>query len=301
MKDVLVDKGVWVVVRVLVTGAAGRLGTQVASHLSMRHEILATDVRGESGIQTLDVRDPGAVLEATRDVEAVVHLAGLDYDAHESPVDVIDVNVLGTVSVLEACRSHGIGKVVVCSSVAALGLHERRPDWLPLTLPITEEHPTHPVEVYSVSKAMIEIAARAAAWDLRSVLCIRPVAIVFPGKEDDFRQDMLQGSHSLRDFIAAADVSRAIEMYLDSEMGGYECVNLASDDSVTDRPILDWMKTAAPGFSGTIDRDRYFANPFASLYSNDKAKKLLNWYPEHGADQLWPDRTTLRDPKGDDR
>lgn len=287
--------------RVLVTGAAGRLGVHVASHLSAHHEVLATDIKPTPGMSELDVRDARAVLDAMRDVEAVVHLAGLDYDAHASTSDLLDANVLGTVSVLEACRALKVGKVVVCSSVAALGLHERRADWCPLSLPITEEHSWHPVEGYSVSKAMIEVAASASANDLRSVLCIRPVAIVFPGKEDDFRDDMLTGTHSLRDFVAAIDVSRAIDLYLNSDVQGYECVNLAGDDSVTDEPILEWFLTHFPQFTGTMDSERFAENPYASLYSNDKAKKLLNWYPATSADELWPKQAVARIAKGQDR
>lgn len=284
--------------RVLVTGAGGRLGTRVVSHLSARHDIIAADVRPRPDCVTLDVRDQQAVLAATQDVAAVIHLAGLDYDAGAAPVDLIDVNVRGTVTVLEACRYRGIEKVVICSSVAALGLHERRSEWSALSLPITEEHPMHPVEAYSVSKAMVEIAARASAHDVRSVLCIRPVAIVFPGKEDVFRDDMLGEVHSLRDFVAADDVARALELYLDSDLQGYECVNLASDDSVTECPTLEWFATAFPGFSGAVDRDHYLANPVASLYSNDKAKKLLNWYPMRGVSDLWPDLVPVQYSKG---
>lgn len=284
--------------RVLVTGAGGRLGTRAVSHLSTRHEVVAVDVRKLPGCITLDVRDQDAVLAATEGVAAVIHLAGLDYDAGASPVDLIDVNVRGTVSVLEACRYWGVEKVVICSSVAALGLHERRPEWLPLSLPITEEHPLEPVESYSVSKAMVEVAARAAARDVRSVLCIRPVAIVFPGMEHQFRDDMLGEGHSLRDFVAADDVARALELYLDSDTSGYECVNLASDDSVTDRATLEWFASAFPSFRGTTDRGHYAANPCASLYSNHKAKKLLNWHPMSGLGDLWPDLVPVQNTKG---
>ncbi len=63
--------------------------------------------------------------------DCVVHLAALDFDTHSASHDYMRVNVLGTWNVLEACAAASVRQVVVCSSIAAVGLDELRSDWTP--------------------------------------------------------------------------------------------------------------------------------------------------------------------------
>jgi nucleoside-diphosphate-sugar epimerase len=275
--------------RVVVTGAAGRLGSVVARHLANFHEVVATDIRGGAGIQAVNVCDYATLLAACRQAQAVVHLAGLDYDTPSDLRRRLEVNVVGTATVLEVCRELDMCKTVICSSVAALGLHERRQDWIPQEIPVTERHGARPMEAYSISKKMVEIVTRAVASDLESVLCVRPVAVAFPGQLQQFASDMLSDRHSLRDFIAAEDVATAIQCYLAIDHQGYDCVTLAADESVTDQPMLDWFKQQFPTFNGFIDAGYFNHRPFASMYSNQVAKQLLSWQPQWHRDALWPE------------
>lgn len=99
--------------------------------------------------------------------------------ANKASHDYMRVNVLGTWNVLEACAAAGIHQVVVCSSIAAIGLDELRSDWVPRTLPVTEEHPVQPADPYSVSKYIMEImAASFTQSQAMHILCVRPVSIV---------------------------------------------------------------------------------------------------------------------------
>ena len=66
-----------------------------------------------------------------------------------NPSDTLDVNILGTLNVLEACSKSGVRKLVFASSAAAYGE--------PRTFPISEDHVLNPLSPYGASKAAAEV------------------------------------------------------------------------------------------------------------------------------------------------
>jgi dTDP-L-rhamnose 4-epimerase len=121
--------------RVLVTGAAGFIGSHIAS---MAREA-AHEVRGLDSLTPAvhngrpshvacdlvegDVRDPAAVDQALTGVDAVCHQAamvGLGVDLSDLPM-YSDINVTGTAVLLEAMGRHGIGRLVFASSMVVYG------------------------------------------------------------------------------------------------------------------------------------------------------------------------------------
>src|SRR5579864_5146239 len=121
--------------RVLVTGAAGFIGSHIAETMrAAGHEVRGLDslspavhngrpdhVSGELVVG--DVRDPAAVDEALAGVDAVCHQAamvGLGVDLSDLPV-YSDVNVTGSAVLLEAMGHRGIGRLVFASSMVVYG------------------------------------------------------------------------------------------------------------------------------------------------------------------------------------
>ncbi len=121
--------------RVLVTGAAGFIGSHIAETMrAAGHDVRGLDslspavhngrpghVAGELAVG--DVRDPAAVDEALAGVDAVCHQAamvGLGVDLSDLPV-YADVNVTGTAVLLEAMGRHGIPRLVIASSMVVYG------------------------------------------------------------------------------------------------------------------------------------------------------------------------------------
>lgn len=151
--------------KVLVTGGAGFIGSHVIDRLlyegfevvvldnffSGKRENL-TPFLGKSNFRLVegDIRDKAKVKNALNGVHVVFHLASIvsvDLSLRD-PILVNDVNVYGTLNVLEGSLKANVEKFIYASSCAVYGE--------PLYLPIDEEHPTRPVSPYGVSKLAAE-------------------------------------------------------------------------------------------------------------------------------------------------
>ncbi|MBI4672640.1 MAG: SDR family NAD(P)-dependent oxidoreductase [Chloroflexi bacterium] len=144
--------------RALVTGGAGFIGSNIVSHLiGEGHTVVVLDNLLSGYRQNLDpfpqvqfvqgdVRDAAVVERATKGVEVVFHLAASvgNKRSIEHPIDDAEINVLGTLRVLEAARRNGIRKVVFSSSAGIFGELK--------TIPIREDHPVEPDSPYGASK-----------------------------------------------------------------------------------------------------------------------------------------------------
>jgi UDP-glucose 4-epimerase len=143
--------------RILLTGGAGFIGSHVADHLLERgHEVavvdnLSTGKRGNvpdgAKFYETDVRNGCTRVFEEFAPEALCHEAA-QMDVRRSvrePDFDAEVNVLGTVRLLEYCTRHGVGKVVFASTGGAVYGEQE-------AFPATEDHPQHPVSPYGVSK-----------------------------------------------------------------------------------------------------------------------------------------------------
>lgn len=147
---------------ILITGAAGRLGTELRRGLAP----LARKLRlaSRSGIEDLapneesvafDLSDEAAVLQACEGVDAVVHFGGVSV---ESPwQQVLDSNIRGSYHIYEGARKAGVKRVVYASSVHAIGYHK-------LEDQIDANAPHRPDGLYGLSKCFVEDLGRLY-WD----------------------------------------------------------------------------------------------------------------------------------------
>jgi nucleoside-diphosphate-sugar epimerase len=120
--------------RILITGAAGQIGSELALALRARHgaaNVLVTDVvkpagplAGSGPFETLDVTDRAALDGLIRKfrVDTVYHLAALlSAIGEKNPQKAWDINIKGLYNILEAAREHGLGRVFSPSSIAVFG------------------------------------------------------------------------------------------------------------------------------------------------------------------------------------
>jgi len=152
------------VMRVLLTGAEGTIGTAVREHLGDRFELVSltlTPQRFPSHVA--DISDLGAIEPAFEGVEAVVHLAASP--AIETPWDeVLRNNLVGSYNVFEAARRAGVSRVVFASSNHAIGMYEL--DGAPGLYEVGDDRrydhtaELRPDSLYGVSKAYGEALGR---------------------------------------------------------------------------------------------------------------------------------------------
>lgn len=129
--------------RILITGAGGYVGQQLAAALARDHHVVGMDIRpapatlaGQVTWWQKDIRDAElAALMAEEGIEQVVHLAAVLEDSGDRQRD-FDIDVNGTANVLAACVSSQVRQVVVTSSGAAYGYHADNPAWLTETDPL---------------------------------------------------------------------------------------------------------------------------------------------------------------------
>ena len=108
--------------RVLVTGAAGAIGSAVTARLSDRWRLRATDLRAGDGIDALDITDADACHAAFAGLDAIVHLAGNPSpDANWSQLH--GPNVTGTYVVAAAARDCAVPRLVLASSQQAVSAY----------------------------------------------------------------------------------------------------------------------------------------------------------------------------------
>lgn len=120
--------------KILITGAGGYIGRQLAERLSQRFEVVGVDLRADDTANfplfEMDIRDPAlASMMVNKQISHVVHLAAVLEDSGNRDRD-YDIDVNGTRNVLAACVNAGVRHIVVSSSGAAYGYHPDNPQWL---------------------------------------------------------------------------------------------------------------------------------------------------------------------------
>jgi CDP-glucose 4,6-dehydratase len=156
---------------VLVTGAHGLLGAWLVKALLEQDARVVAIRRDQTALSALALMDLEASIDlvhgdicaeglvaralAEYEVDTVFHLAAQTQVgiANREPLSTFETNIRGTWVLLEACRAHGVGGVVVASSDKSYGTHTE--------LPYREAFPLQPVFPYDVSKAATDLIARS--------------------------------------------------------------------------------------------------------------------------------------------
>jgi UDP-glucose 4-epimerase len=221
-------------VRVALVGGLGFVGSRVARDLEREgHEVVLVDAArdtGHPGLRVCDIRDADATLEALHDAEAVFHAAALGTHVERSdPARVLELNLRGTVNVLEAVRRGAAERVVFASSAVVYGAGN---DGL-----LAEADVPPAASVYGASKLAGEslVRAYAAQFGLSGVSLRfmniyghkppsypwRDVVTATLDRLDAGERPIVAGGGTDQfDFVHVDDVSRAVVLALQSRAEG---------------------------------------------------------------------------------
>lgn len=251
----------------VVTGGAGFIGSNIVAELvALGHEVTVLDnlLSGyESNLELFpqirfikgDVRDSSAVAEALQGAEVVFHHAASvgNKRSIDNPLEDAEINVLGTIQVLQGCREAGVRKIVTASSAGIFGEL--------VTMPILEDHPVEPDSPYGCTKLAKEkmCLAYAKLYDLEAV-CLRYFNVYGPNQRFDaygnvipiFVFQMLRGQQltifgdgeQTRDFINVKDVVQA-NLKAARASGVSGAFNLGSASRVTINHLVELIGKAA--------------------------------------------------------
>ncbi|MBD2859398.1 SDR family oxidoreductase [Spongiibacter sp. KMU-158] len=119
---------------ILITGAAGYIGSKLAERLSNSFEVVGVDIREPlkpcGKFYCCDIRDPQLkTIVAENNIKRVVHLASVLESSKDEQRD-YDIDVNGTRNVIEACLEGKVEQLIVTSSGAAYGYHADSPAWI---------------------------------------------------------------------------------------------------------------------------------------------------------------------------
>jgi UDP-glucose 4-epimerase len=293
--------------KVLVTGGAGFIGSHLVERLvGAGHEVTVLDDLSTGRRDRLDavarriaflegdVRDARACRRAARGAEVVYHQAALSAVGRsiDDPSLVFAVNVMGTLTVLEAAREAGARRVVFASSSSVYG---NTP-----TLPKSESDPLLPLSPYAASKVSGEALCRAyqASMGLETV-ALRYFNVYGPRQDPGgryaavvplFIQAMAEGrmpfvhgtGQQTRDFTYVEDATHAIQLAGETAGAAGHVLNVGAGGRAS---ILELARlvAAAVGYTGAFEHGPPRVGDVRDSQADvERAREVLGWTPRIG-------------------
>jgi nucleoside-diphosphate-sugar epimerase len=217
-------------------------------------------------------------MEAMVGADAVIHLAAIHNPNIATATVTYQTNVVGTFNVHHAAFRLGVKRVVSASSNAIVGwsYSER---FVPDYLPIDEDHPLRPEDVYGLSKEIGETIARSYTRKGLETVMLRPSGVVTPDELEQMRRDggrKPMGFHAYS-YIDARDLAVAFRLAVERSIPSETVLFIVADDSTVAEPLCDLYPRVMPSIG---DKARSLTGS-KGPYSNGRAKALLGWQPVH--------------------
>ncbi len=284
--------------KVVVTGGSGRAGEYIIAELAAHgHQVVNADIApprpisgtGQGGPDAgpalfwqVDVTDYGDVVNAFAGADAVIHMAAVAAPNHMPEHRLFRINMLSNWNVLEACEVHGIRKVVMASSINALGSGWGEHKYAPQYFPVDEAHPTRVEDAYSQSKWLGEQMAEAFVrrGHIHQIANMRFHALWDPAtaerhlNQGDKKAVSGRNGMGFWSWVGRHDAARACRLAVEKEFHGAEAFFINSSDTVLDIPTTEAIKKEYPGVP--------FRKPiegFGTALDISRAKRLLGWEP----------------------
>lgn len=283
---------------ILVTGGAGFIGSHLVDRLvADGHNVAVADIMAtgkranvnpEAALYEIDICSPAlaAAFEAARP-EAVFHVA-----AHASvsesvrdPLHDAEVNVLGTLNVLQQCAAYGVKRIVFSSTGGALYGE-------PEQLPPDEDHPVRPLSPYGVSKAAAEAYVRTLCALSGIRYTILRYGNVYGPRQDPFGEAgvvaifanaMLRGQRPIifgdgsqeRDYVYVDDVVQADVLALAQDVNGV--YNIGSGEGSTVSQVFEAL-AGATDYDGSPEHVAERPGDVRRIYLDvRRAEQELGW------------------------
>ncbi len=286
--------------KILITGGAGFIGSHIVDLLVEKYDVVVLDnlsigkkeyVNEKAKFYQADILgDLDEIFEKEKP-EIVIHAAAqvmLRYSI-ENPLEDAKTNVLGTLSVLEACRKNGVKKIIYTSTG---GARVGEPEYLP----VDEKHPLNPCSPYGISKH----TAEHYVWMYNQIYGLDYLIFCFGnvyGPRENpitgrlapvFISKILNGEipkifgdgKQTRDFIYVKDLAEFIAGNLEKNPK-HKLFHLANGKQVSVNEFVETLKEVTK-FEGEAEHIGAVAGEVRDIVLNTKlAKEELGWNPKY--------------------
>lgn len=268
--------------KLVLTGAAGRLGTILRGPLSRLCDTLVSsdivesvkDLRPNETYIRADLADKAAIMELLEGADMVVHFGSI---VDEAPFEeLLGPNFIGAYNIWEAAHQNGLKRVVYASSIHAVGMY-------PKTECIGLDAPHRPDTFYGLAKCFAEDLGRMY-WEKRGLeaVCMRILSCAPVGN-----------ARALGSWLSDGDLVHLVERAIDTPVAGFSIIYGVS---ANDRCPVDNSKAAFLGYRPKDNAEQFadrilaeagphdpqdvgqmcHGGPFASIELGQGAKALLN-------------------------
>ena len=281
--------------KIIVTGGAGFIGSHIADRLvADGYEVHIVDnlsagkkenINSKAIFHNVDIRDYDKLLPVFKDAKYVFHEAAFPQVQYsiENPVETNEINVRGTLNVLEASRINKVKRVIFASSSAVYGNQE--------VLPITENMQTNPLSPYGAQKYIGEVYMKLYSeiygietvslryfnvYGLRqssSGAYASVIAKFIDFKKNSKAMTITGDGEQTRSFVHVSDVVKAnINAMRSDNVGKGEVVNIGTNEMHSVNQIAKLLGGKFVYIDPRIEIR-------ATLADIKKAKELLDWEP----------------------
>lgn len=273
--------------KIAVTGSSGKLGRQVVIELvGHGYSVVCVDRSPGTGhgqaTRLVNLGDLGETIDVLQGCDAIIHLAAIPgafiYANHVTWSN----NVQSTYNIYEAASNLRIGRIVLASSECAYGIGFARDLHSPDYLPLDEDHPLRPEDCYGLSKIVCEqiaesfwLRSQIATFALRFGFIHLPAEIL---KFPSFSHEPTERVRNLWNYIDVRDATNACRLSLEANLAGVCPLNIVADDTCMEIPNAQLIRACFPELQ---DLRGIEPDGFSGLISNQKAKSILGWRPEH--------------------
>jgi UDP-glucose 4-epimerase len=292
--------------KILVTGGAGFIGSHVVdTFLSAGHEVVIVDnlvtgkrqnLNPQAKFYQIDIRSDELHKIFQDEQPAVVdhHAAQMDVRKSVSnPIYDAEVNILGTLNVLQAAVKSRVQKIIFASTGGAIYGEQEK-------FPAPEDHPTNPLSPYGIGKLGGEkyLYFYYTTYGLKYV-SLRYANVYGPRQDPHgeagvvaiFTQKMLKNEQPIingdgeqtRDFVFVKDVAEANLLALSKDIIG--CYNIGTGREVSVNQLFDRLVELTQAKVKKIHGPAKEGEQKRSVLDARKAKEVLGWVPRVNLDE----------------
>jgi UDP-glucose 4-epimerase len=292
--------------KILITGGAGFIGSAVIRHLQKNnHELFVIDNLSFGNRDFINIDDRHffltdilnreevfKIIKDTRP-EIIIHLAAVHFIPYcnEHPYESANINIQGTMNVLDAAGKHGVQKVFFASTAAVYPIYDEA---------VSEKHATGPLDIYGLSKLTGEHLCNE--FHLQTgipVIVCRFFNAFGPNETNphlipEIQKQVLSGNRKIklgnltpkRDFIHTYDMANAVNILVEKVDSGIHVYNLGRGIEYAVTEIVDsFSKSLGAQIEIEVDPARVRKVERMHLLADIGKLKSLGWEPTISIDE----------------